>query len=86
MSQLFDLWVEQIGDIDAGKVKEDITDNVTFTGGKVVVTGVNLTTTQRDDLVKAFKETFINLKTNSYLMRFSFGFQIDLFGLKKIGG
>ena len=29
-----------------------------FTGGKVVITGVNLTNTMRDDLTKAFKLTF----------------------------
>ena len=41
-----------------GTVIEGLADHITMTGGKVVVTGVNLTTTMRDDLTKAFKETF----------------------------
>ena len=41
-----------------GTVAQSLIDHATFTGGKVVVTGVNLTTTQRDDLVQAFKAKF----------------------------
>lgn len=41
-----------------GAVAQSSIDHASFTGGKVIVTGVNLTTTQRDDLVKAFKEKF----------------------------
>lgn len=44
----------------AGNLTEDIINHASFTGGKVVVTGVNLTTTQRDDLTKAFKEAFLS--------------------------
>lgn len=41
-----------------GTVAQNLIDHATFTGGKVIVTGVNLTATQRDDLVKAFKAKF----------------------------
>ena len=41
-----------------GFVKEDLDQYASFEGGKVVVNGDGLTTTQRDDLTKAFKETF----------------------------
>ncbi len=41
-----------------GTVAQSLIDHATFTGGKVIVTGVNLTTTQRDDLVQAFKAKF----------------------------
>ena len=41
-----------------GSVAQSLIDHATFTGGKVIVTGVNLTTTQRDDLVQAFKAKF----------------------------
>ena len=34
-----------------GTVAQSLIDHASFTGGKVIVTGVNLTTTQRDDLV-----------------------------------
>ena len=48
-----------------GSVAQSLIDHATFTGGKVIVTGVNLTTTQRDDLVKAFKEKFLALAARS---------------------
>ena len=41
-----------------GSVAQSLIDHAAFTGGKVIVTGVNLTTTQRDDLVQAFKAKF----------------------------
>ena len=41
-----------------GHVAESLADRATFNGGKVVLSGVTLTTTQRDDLVNAFKEKF----------------------------
>lgn len=41
-----------------GSVAQSLIDHASFTGGKVIVTGVNLTTTQRDDLVQAFKAKF----------------------------
>ncbi|MFR1026817.1 MAG: autotransporter outer membrane beta-barrel domain-containing protein [Parasutterella sp.] len=41
-----------------GTVAQSLIEHATFTGGKVIVTGVNLTATQRDDLVKAFKAKF----------------------------
>ena len=41
-----------------GTVAQSLIDHATFTGGKVIVTGVNLPTTQRDDLLQAFKAKF----------------------------
>ena len=41
-----------------GTVAQSLIDHATFSGGKVIVTGVNLTTTQRDDLLQAFKAKF----------------------------
>ncbi|WP_418941046.1 ESPR-type extended signal peptide-containing protein [Parasutterella excrementihominis] len=41
-----------------GSVAQSLIDHASLTGGKVIVTGVNLTTTQRDDLVQAFKAKF----------------------------
>ena len=41
-----------------GKTHRELLDFISFQGGKVVVTNANLTTTQRDDLTTAFKETF----------------------------
>lgn len=41
-----------------GSVAKNLIDHASFTGGKVIVTGVNLTQTQADDLTKAFKEQF----------------------------
>ena len=41
-----------------GFVREDLDQYASFEGGKVVVNGDGLTTTQRDDLTTAFKETF----------------------------
>ena len=47
-----------------GSVAQSLIDHASFTGGKVIVTGVNLTTTQRDDLVQAFKAKFFLLFPN----------------------
>jgi len=41
-----------------GTVAKTLADHASFTGGKVIVTGVNLTQTQAADLTKAFKEQF----------------------------
>ena len=41
-----------------GTVAQSLIDHASFTGGKIIITGVNLTTTQRDDLTKAFKAKF----------------------------
>ena len=41
-----------------GTVAQSLINHASFTGGKVIVTGVNLTATQRDDLVQAFKAKF----------------------------
>ena len=43
-----------------GEVAEALADHATFTGGKVTITGVNLTNTQVADLTQAFKEKFGN--------------------------
>ena len=42
----------------AGSLAQSLVENATFTGGEVVISGVNLTETQRDDLTNAFKEQF----------------------------
>ena len=47
-----------------GTVAQSLIDHASFTGGKVIVTGVNLTTTQRDDLLQAFKAKFFLLFPN----------------------
>ena len=44
-----------------GSVAQNLIDHATFTGGKVIVTGVNLTQTQAADLTKAFKSKFFLL-------------------------
>ena len=44
-----------------GSVAQSLIDHAAFSGGNVIVTGVNLTTTQRDDLVQAFKAKFFLL-------------------------
>ena len=41
-----------------GTVAQSLIEHATFSGGRVIVTGVNLTTTQHDDLVQAFKAKF----------------------------
>lgn len=43
-----------------GTVAESLANHASFTGGKVVVTGVNITQTQADALVEAFKSKFFN--------------------------
>ena len=47
-----------------GTVAKNLVDHASFTGGKVVITGVNLTQTQADDLAKAFKTKFFRLSPN----------------------
>ena len=42
-----------------GTVAQNLVDHATFSGGKVIVTGVNLTQTQADDLKKEFKSKFV---------------------------
>ena len=49
-----------------GSVAQSLIDHATFTGGRVIVTGVNLTTTQRDDLVQAFKAKFFLLFPDAF--------------------
>ena len=39
----------------AGTVAQDLINHASFTGGKVIITGVNITQTQADDLAEAFK-------------------------------
>ena len=39
-----------------GEVSNSLLANASFTGGKLIITDVNLTETQRDDLTQAFKE------------------------------
>ena len=51
MTELFQKYVP-------GNVVESIAQHATFNGGKVIVSGVNLTETMVDDLTTAFKETF----------------------------
>ena len=43
------------------KVLDEIANHASFTGGKVIVTNAHLTETQRDDLIKAFKDKFFLL-------------------------
>lgn len=43
-----------------GAVAKTLADHASFTGGQVIVTGVNLTQTQADDLTKAFKDKFLS--------------------------
>ena len=50
-----------------GTVKDAVRDHMTFDGnGNVVITDAKLTETQRDDLVKAFKETFGSATTVTF--------------------
>ena len=44
-----------------GSVAQNLIDHAKFTGGKVIVTGVNLTQTQAADLMEAFKSKFFLL-------------------------
>ena len=44
-----------------GTVAKTLANHASFTGGKVIVTGVNLTQTQAADLTKAFKEQFFRV-------------------------
>ena len=39
----------------AGTVAQDLINHASFSGGTVIITGVNITQTQADDLVNAFK-------------------------------
>lgn len=43
------------------RVLDEIVNHAQFTGGKVIVTNAHLTETQRDDLIKAFKDKFFLL-------------------------
>ena len=45
-----------------GDVIQNVMDRVTLQGGKILISGVNITETQRDDLTKAFKERFLMQK------------------------
>lgn len=42
------------------RVLDEIVNHAQFTGGKVIVTNAHLTETQRDDLIKAFKDKFLS--------------------------
>ena len=42
----------------AGTVAQDLINHASFSGGTVIITGVNITQTQADDLVNAFKSKF----------------------------
>ena len=53
LSQLFTTYAP-------GTISDELANHVTFSSGKLIVTGVNLTVTQRDDLTKAFKERFLH--------------------------
>ena len=53
-NQLFQYYVK-------GSISQNLANHATFSGGKVIVTGVNITTTQRDDLINAFKEQFFRV-------------------------
>ena len=53
LTELFKKYVS-----DNQKVLDEIVSHAQFTGGKVIVTGVNLTQTQADDLKKEFKSKF----------------------------
>ena len=46
------------------KVLDEIANHASFTGGKVIVTNAHLTETQRDDLIKAFKDKFFLQSSN----------------------
>ena len=45
-----------------GDVIQNVMDRVTLQGGKILISGVNITEKQRDDLTKAFKERFFRIK------------------------
>ena len=47
-----------------GSIAQKLINHASFTGGKVVVTGVELTQTQADDLKKAFKDKFFLQSSN----------------------
>ena len=40
----------------AGTIREELIENASFINGKLVISGVDMTETQRDDLTQAFKE------------------------------
>lgn len=54
-----------------GFVKENFENHADFRGGKVVITGVNLTETQRDDLKNAFKSKIYSPLTKTLLSALS---------------
>lgn len=43
----------------AGTLRQDLEDHVNFEGGSIVISGVKMTETQYNDLMKAFKEAFL---------------------------
>ena len=43
----------------AGTLRQDLEDHVNFEGGSIVISGVKMTETQYNDLLKAFKEAFL---------------------------
>lgn len=43
-----------------GAVAKTLANHASFTGGKVIITGVSLTQTQADDLTKVFKDKFLS--------------------------
>ena len=56
------LWSDYFQKYEQGSLRQNLGQIASFKGGKLVVTGSNLTTTQRDDLTKIFKETFAATK------------------------
>lgn len=47
-----------------GQIAQTLVNHASFAGGKVIVTGVNLTQTQADDLTKVFKDKFFLQSSN----------------------
>jgi len=43
-----------------GTLAKSLVGHASFTAGKVIVSGVTLTQTQHDDLVKVFKDKFLS--------------------------
>ena len=51
-----------------GSVAQNLIVHAKFTGGKVIVTGVNLTQTQAADLMEAFKSKLLSLSFIDFLL------------------
>lgn len=51
----------------AGTLRQDLEDHVNFEGGSILISGVKMTETQYNDLMKAFKEALSNLMRWSFL-------------------